>query len=122
MESFFSIGWDDDYSICVAHHYFRTIIVIPDTKEGGIRTSTYLLATSDASRNALFYQRFQEKNNATLTSVVIRNELSKDLVFNTRKFQFGRQQDSLKAYKLKHSYYNMIEQGSTTLQLEFETS
>jgi hypothetical protein len=58
----------------------------------------------------------------SLTSVIIRNELSKDLVFNTRKFQFGRQQDSLKAYKLKHSYYNMTEQGSTTLQLEFETS
>jgi hypothetical protein len=54
--------------------------------------------------------------------MVTRNELSKDLVFNTRKLQFGRQQDSLKAYKLKHSYYNMTEQGSTTLQLEIGTS
>jgi hypothetical protein len=42
----------------MAHNYFRTIIVIPDTKEGGIRTSTYLLATSDVPKNALFYQRF----------------------------------------------------------------
>jgi hypothetical protein len=32
-----------------------------------------------------------------------------------------KQQDSLKAYKLKHSYYNMTEQGSTTLQLDFKT-
>jgi hypothetical protein len=43
---------------CTAHKYPRTIIVISDTNEGGIRTSTYLLATSDASRNALVYQRF----------------------------------------------------------------
>jgi hypothetical protein len=42
----------------------------------------------------------------SLTSVIIRIELSKDLVFNTRKFQFERQRNSLKAYKLKHSYYN----------------
>jgi hypothetical protein len=41
-----------------AHHYFRTIIVISDTKEGGMQTSTYLLATSDVPKNALFYQRF----------------------------------------------------------------
>jgi hypothetical protein len=34
------------------------IIVISDTKEGGIRTSTYSLATSDVPKNALFYQRF----------------------------------------------------------------
>jgi hypothetical protein len=46
--------------------------------------------------------------------MVIHNESSNDLVFNTRNFQFGKQQDSLKAYKLKHSYYNMTEQGSTT--------
>jgi hypothetical protein len=58
----------------------------------------------------------------SLTSVIIRNELSKDLVFNTRKFNFERQRNSLKAYKLKHSYYNMTEQGSTSLQLDFETS
>jgi hypothetical protein len=58
----------------------------------------------------------------SLTSVIIRNELSKDLVFNTRKFQFERQRNSLKAYKLKHFYYNMTEQGSTSLQLDFETS
>jgi hypothetical protein len=34
------------------------IIVIPDTKEGGIRMSTYSLATSDVRKDALFYQRF----------------------------------------------------------------
>jgi hypothetical protein len=58
----------------------------------------------------------------SFTSVTIRNELSKDMVFNTRKFYLERQRNSLKAYKLKHSYYNMIEQGSTSLQLDFETS
>jgi hypothetical protein len=47
-----------------------------------------------------------------LTSVVICNDLSKDLVFNARKFQLEGQQNSLKAYKLKHSYYNITEQGS----------
>jgi hypothetical protein len=47
----------------------------------------------------------------SFTSVTIRNELSKDMVFNTRKFYLERQRNSLKAYKLKHSYYNMIEQG-----------
>jgi hypothetical protein len=58
----------------------------------------------------------------SLTSVIIRNELAKDLVFNTRKLQIERQRNSLKAYKLKHSYYNLTEQGSTSLQLDFETS
>jgi hypothetical protein len=57
-----------------------------------------------------------------LTSVIMRNEFSKDLVFNTRNFHLERQRNSLKAYKLKHSYYNMTEQGSTPLQLDFETS
>jgi hypothetical protein len=54
--------------------------------------------------------------------VTIHNELSKDMVFNTRKFHLERQRNSLKAYKLKHPYYNMTEQGSTSLQLDFETS
>jgi hypothetical protein len=34
------------------------IVIIPDTKEGGIRTSTYSLATSDVPKDALFYQHF----------------------------------------------------------------
>jgi hypothetical protein len=42
----------------VVHNYFRTVIIIPDTKEGGMRMSTYLLATSDVRKGALFYQRF----------------------------------------------------------------
>jgi hypothetical protein len=58
----------------------------------------------------------------SLTSVNICNELSKDMVFNTRKSYFALRRNSLKAYKLKHSYYNMTEQGSTSLQLDFETS
>jgi hypothetical protein len=58
----------------------------------------------------------------SLTSVIIRNELFKDMAFNTRKFHLERQRNSLKAYQLKHSYYNMTEQGSTSLQLDFETS
>jgi hypothetical protein len=39
-----------------------------------------------------------------------------------KKIQFGRQRNSLKAHKLKHSYYNMTGQGPTSLQLDFETS
>jgi hypothetical protein len=58
----------------------------------------------------------------SLTSVIIRNELFKDMAFNTRKFPLERQRNALKAYQLKHSYYNMTEQGSTSLQLDFETS
>jgi hypothetical protein len=30
------------------------IVVIPDIQEGGIRMSTYLLATSDVRKDALF--------------------------------------------------------------------
>jgi hypothetical protein len=58
----------------------------------------------------------------SLTSVINRNELSKDMVFSHKKIQFERQRDSLKAYKLEYSYYNMTYQGSTSLQLGFETS
>jgi hypothetical protein len=45
---------------------------------------TYSLATSDAFRNALVYQRFSG-GNAKLTSVVIDNGLSKDLVIIRKK-------------------------------------
>jgi hypothetical protein len=58
----------------------------------------------------------------SLTSVNIRNELSKDMAFSTRKFNFEQPRNSLEAYKLKYSYYNMTEHGSTSLQLDFETS
>jgi hypothetical protein len=58
----------------------------------------------------------------SLTSVIICNELPKDMVFNTWKSLFELQQNSLEAYKLKHSHYNTTEQGSTSLQLDFETS
>jgi CRISPR/Cas system CMR-associated protein Cmr5 small subunit len=49
-----------------------------------MRTSTYLLATSDAFRKALVYQRFSS-GKAKLTSVVICNGLSKDLVSIRKK-------------------------------------
>jgi hypothetical protein len=60
---------------------------------------------------------------AKLTSVVICNDLSKDLVFKRKKISnLNDNENLLKAYKLKHSYYNTIEQCSKTLQLEFETT
>jgi histidinol phosphatase-like enzyme len=79
------------------------IVVILGTNEGGIRTGTYSLATSDASRNALVYQR-SSGGNAKLTSVVICNGLSKDLV-NIRKkvSNLNDKRILLKAYMLKHS-------------------
>jgi CRISPR/Cas system CMR-associated protein Cmr5 small subunit len=46
--------------------------------------STYSLATSDAFRNALVYQRFSS-GKGKLTSVVICNGLSKDLVIIRKK-------------------------------------
>jgi hypothetical protein len=58
----------------------------------------------------------------SLTSVINRNELSKDMVFSTRKFNLKGNGISLKAYKIEYSYYNMTEQGSMSLQLDFETS
>jgi histidinol phosphatase-like enzyme len=70
----------------MAHNYPRTIVVISDTNEGGIRTGTYSLATNDASRNALVYQRFSG-GKAKLTSVVICNSLPKDLVTYARRYQ-----------------------------------
>jgi hypothetical protein len=58
----------------------------------------------------------------SLTRVIIRNELSKDMSFSIRKFNLKDNEIHFKAYELKHSYYNMTEQGSTSLQLDFETS
>jgi hypothetical protein len=98
------------------------IVVISDTNEGGIRAGTYLLATSDASRNALVYQRFSG-GNAKLTSVVICNGLTKDLVSIRKKVSnLNDKRILLKATCLSILYYNTIEQGSRTLQLEFETT
>jgi hypothetical protein len=56
----------------------------------------------------------------SLTCVIIRNELSKDMAFSTREFNFEQPRSLLEAYKLKYSYYNMTEHGSTSLQLDFE--
>jgi hypothetical protein len=81
-----------------------------------------LLATSDAFRNALVYQRFSS-GKAKLTSVVICNGVSKDLVSIRKKVSnLNDKQILLKATCLSILYYNMIEQGSRTLQLEFETT
>jgi hypothetical protein len=61
--------------------------------------------------------------NATLTSVVICNDLFKDLVFKCKKISnLNDNEIYLKHTSLSILYYNMREQGSKTLQLEFETS
>jgi hypothetical protein len=81
-----------------------------------------LLATSDASRNALVYQRFSG-GNAKLTSVVICNGLTKDPVSIRKKVSnLNDKRILLKATCLSILYYNAIEQGSRTLQLEFKTT
>jgi hypothetical protein len=67
----------------MAHKHPRTIIAISDTNEGGIRTSTYLLATSDVPK-MLGLPTFLGEI-AKLTSVVICNDLSKELVFKRKK-------------------------------------
>jgi hypothetical protein len=61
--------------------------------------------------------------NTKLTSVVICNDLSKDLVFKRKKISnLNDNEIYLKHTSLSIIYYNMIEQGSNTLQLEFETT
>jgi hypothetical protein len=58
-----------------------------------------------------------------LTSVVICNDLSKDLVFKRKKISnLNDNKIYLKHTRLSILYYNTIEQGSETLQLEFETT
>jgi CRISPR/Cas system CMR-associated protein Cmr5 small subunit len=65
---------------------------------------TYSLATSDSFRNALVYQHFSS-GKAKLTSVVICNGLSKDLV-NIRKkvSNLNDNEFYLKQHMLKHSF------------------
>jgi hypothetical protein len=61
--------------------------------------------------------------NAKLTGVVICNDLSKDLVFKRKKISnLIDNEIYLKHTSLSILYYITIEQGSKTLQLEFETS
>jgi hypothetical protein len=95
---------------CTAHNCFRTIIVIPDTKKV-VHERTLICWQRVMFLKMLCFTNVCRRN-ATLTNVVICNDLSKDLVFNARKFQLENNENSLKAYKLKHSYYNMTEQGS----------
>jgi hypothetical protein len=61
--------------------------------------------------------------NAKLTGVVICNDLSKDLVFRRKNISnLNDNEIYLKHTSLSILYYITIEQGSKTLQLEFETS
>jgi hypothetical protein len=70
----------------------------------------------------LFYLRSQEKNNAIFDERDHSQRIIQGYGIQHEKIQFKRQRNLLKAYELKHSYYNMAEQGSTSLQLDFETS
>jgi hypothetical protein len=76
-----------------------------------------MLATSDVRKDACFTYALRRKTMQSLTSVIIRNELPKDMAFSTRKnFQFEQPRNSLEAYKLEYTYYNMTEHGSKSLQ------
>jgi hypothetical protein len=122
LESFFStrLGWR--LLNCTAHKRPRTIIVISDTNEGGIRTSTYSLATSDVPKKCFGLPTFLGEN-AKLTSVVIGNDLFKDLVFIHKKVSIlNDKRIYLNHTSLSILYYNTIEQGSKTLQSESETT
>jgi hypothetical protein len=69
-----------------------------------------LLATSDVPKDALFYQRFRRKCNIDKRGHLQRFIQGSGI--QCKKISIERQRNSLKSYKLKHSYYNMTEQGS----------
>jgi hypothetical protein len=63
----------------------------------------------------------EKKNNAIFDKRDHSQRILQGSGIQHKKIPFERQRNSLKAYKLKHSYYNMTEQGSTPLQLDLET-
>jgi hypothetical protein len=55
-----------------------------------------MLAMSDVRKDACFTYVLRRKTMQSLTSVIIRNELSKDLVLSTRKIQLKDNETHLK--------------------------
>jgi hypothetical protein len=88
---------------CSAHKYPRAIIVILDTNEGGIRTSTYSLATSYVPKNALVYQHFFRWECKTDKRGHLQRFIQGSGIHTQEGFKLNDKRNLLKAYMLKHS-------------------
>jgi hypothetical protein len=69
-----------------------------------------------------FTHVLRRKNNVTFDERDHSQRVIQGYGIQHKKTQIEQPRNSLEAYKLEYSYYNMTEHGSMSLQLDFETS